>query len=111
MVHREIWAHLLGYNLIRKVAAQAALAKNRRPRQVSFTGTMQTIFAAWYPLTTSSPAQCVSLAQQLFAAIRGHVVGNRPGRCEPRRVKPRRQRYPHLQKPRAELRAELMTAV
>jgi IS4 transposase len=37
-VRREVWAHLLGYNLVRKVLAQAALAGKVQPRQLSFAG-------------------------------------------------------------------------
>ncbi|MGB8852534.1 MAG: IS4 family transposase, partial [Pirellulales bacterium] len=35
-VRREIWVHWLAYNLIRKVMAQAALAQERVPRELSF---------------------------------------------------------------------------
>jgi len=43
MVRKDIWAHLLAYNLVRKVMAQAALAHQRTPRQISFAGAMQTL--------------------------------------------------------------------
>jgi hypothetical protein len=35
MVRRELWAHLLGYNLVRKVLAQAAVVSGLSPRQLS----------------------------------------------------------------------------
>lgn len=43
MLHKEIGAHWLAYNLTRKVMAQAALAKGINPRQISFTATVQTL--------------------------------------------------------------------
>ena len=43
MVRRELWAHLLGYNLVRKVLAQAAVVSGLSPRQLSFAGGLQTL--------------------------------------------------------------------
>jgi hypothetical protein len=36
MVHKEIWAHLLAYNLLRTVMAVAAAESGIEPRHVSF---------------------------------------------------------------------------
>src|SRR6516162_8430127 len=38
MVRKEVWAHILAYNLIRTVMAQAAAAHDVPPRSISFTG-------------------------------------------------------------------------
>lgn len=38
MVRREVWAHVLAYNLIRTVMAQAAARYDIPPRSISFTG-------------------------------------------------------------------------
>ena len=38
MVRKELWAHLLAYNLVRRVMAAAALAAGVLPRQLSFAG-------------------------------------------------------------------------
>ena len=45
MVEKEIWMHILAYNLIRDVMAKAAQAHDKRPRQMSFKGTLQAITA------------------------------------------------------------------
>ena len=45
MVRKEIWMHLLAYNLIRTLMAQAALAAGCYPRDISFKGTLQTLVA------------------------------------------------------------------
>jgi hypothetical protein len=45
MVHKEIWAHLLAYNLLRTVIAVAAHENDIEPRQVSFKGAKQTLTA------------------------------------------------------------------
>ena len=45
MVRKEIWMHLLAYNLIRGVMAQAAEAHDKQPRLLSFKGALQTMTA------------------------------------------------------------------
>ena len=45
MVRKELWAHFLAYNLIRKVMAQAAQAHGLQPHRISFKATLQTVKA------------------------------------------------------------------
>ena len=45
MVHKEIWAHLLAYNLLRTVMAVAAAEVGIEPREVSFKGAKQAVTA------------------------------------------------------------------
>src|SRR5262249_22910678 len=45
MARKEVWAHLLAYNLVRQVMAQAALTAGVKPRQLSFAGAAQTVNA------------------------------------------------------------------
>jgi len=100
MVRKEIWAHLLAYNLIRKVMAQAAQTHAVVPRVISFKGTMQTLLA-FAPLLERAPAtRLLHEIAVLFNAIVTHRVGHRPGRLEPRRKKRRPKPYPLLRKPR-----------
>ena len=107
MVRKEVWAHLLGYNLARKVLAQAALAGEVAPRQLSFAGAVQTLSAFRWLLAVGSGADGKGLLRALLLAVATHGVGNRPGRVEPREVK-RRQKVKLLTKPRAQRRAELV---
>ena len=45
LVRKEVWAHVLAYNLIRTVMAQAAARHDVVPRSISFKGAMQTLDA------------------------------------------------------------------
>ena len=45
MVHKEIWTHLLAYNLLRTVMAVAAHENDIDPRKISFKGAKQTLTA------------------------------------------------------------------
>jgi putative transposase len=97
-VRNEFWTHLLGYNLIRGVMASSALASGRSPWEISFKGTLQTLnhFLPTLLSRISSDAWC----NALLAAIATHIVGHRPDRFEPRKVKRRRKHYQYLCKPR-----------
>jgi hypothetical protein len=108
MVEKEIWMHLLAYNLIRGVIAEAAQAHGEPPRQVSFKGALQTMAAFQDALRRATPAERQRLFAVMLKAIAGHRVGNRPGRVEPRANKrrPKKQRY--LTEPRREARKRLL---
>jgi hypothetical protein len=108
MVEKEIWAHFLGYNLIRKAAAQAALLRGVCPREISFAATQQGVLASWSKLTEAPAAERALLARRLLLALGKERVGHRPGRCEPRAVKRRPKKQKLLTKPRAQARAELL---
>jgi hypothetical protein len=109
LVRKEIWAHLLVYNLVRGLMAQAAGAAGVRPDELSFTGALQTCNAFLPHLrTASSPAEAAQLWAALVAAIGQHRVGDRPDRVEPRAVKRRPKKYPKLREPRAAARRRLL---
>jgi hypothetical protein len=107
MARKELWMHLLAYNLIRKVQAQAAVAHGITPRSLSFAGTMQALHAfRWVSLLV--PDNRALLLDCLLDVVRQHRVGDRPDRCEPRKVKRRWKTYGLLKRPRAEERAALL---
>jgi len=108
MVRRELWVHLLGYNLVRKVMAEAALLKGLCPRQLSFAGALQTLEGFRWLLHICSGGLRLQVVLVLLLSVATHQVGNRPGRTEPRAVKRRPKPYPKLMKPRAEAREELL---
>jgi hypothetical protein len=111
MVRKEIGMHLLAYNLIRGVMAQAARAHGRAPRRVSFTGAWQTMKAFHDSLVEASPAERERLVAVMLKAIAGHRVGDRPGRVEPRATKRRPKKLRYLNEPRREARKRLMANV
>ena len=108
MIEKEIWAHCLGYNLVRKATAQAALLAGRSPRELSFKATLQVVRGGWQKLTETTGADYERLAKGLLQSLRKQRVGNRPGRCEPRAVKRRAKPHKQLQEPRAAAKARLL---
>jgi Transposase DDE domain len=108
MARKEVWAHLLAYNLVRKAMAEAAWANRTTPRQLSFAGAVQTLNAFRWALLLCGGERQAELVRAVLLAIGTHRVGDRPGRCEPRKVKRRPKGYPWMTKPRAQERAELL---
>jgi hypothetical protein len=108
MLEKELWVHLLGYNLIRQVQVQTALTQGLRPRQLSFAGTVQTLNAFRWLLQCSEGEQLLFACRVLYVAVGAHRVGNRPDRVEPRRLKRRKKKYRYLRVPRAQARAALL---
>jgi Transposase DDE domain len=104
MVRKEIWAHLLAYNLIRKVMAQAAQEYEVEPWTISFKATLQTLKAFALPLLTCAKSKLPEVIEEMLRAIARHSVGNRPDRVEPRALKRRPKPYDLLNKPRAQAR-------
>jgi hypothetical protein len=110
MVEKEIWMHLLVYNLIRGVMTQAAEAHQKRPRLLSFKGTLQTITAFQEAMRWAAPADRELLLQVMLRAIAEQDVGDRFGRVEPRANKRRPKRQNYLVVPRPEARKRLERA-
>jgi hypothetical protein len=116
LVRKEVWAHVLAYNLIRTVMAQAAARHEIPPRSISFKGAMQTL-AAFQPLLELElgPARDAAgrrgLYRELLDAIASHRVADRPDRFEPRLKKRRKDYCGWLGEPRAELKRKMAKGV
>ena len=110
LVHKEIWAHALAYNLIRTIMAQAATKHGLEPRTVSFKGTLQTLeaFRPVIALLGHSSSTRADLYRRLLEAVAQHRVGDRPNRFEPRRIKRRHKHYVPLSVPRHEAKLQIL---
>jgi hypothetical protein len=112
MVRRELWTTILGYNLIRSTAAAAALLHDVRPREISFTSTVQFVLQEWKQLSRGdlSAEILAAFVERMLKGIANCRVANRPGRIEPRVVKRRPKPYKSMMKPRHVLRKELLNS-
>jgi hypothetical protein len=110
MVRKEVWAHLLAYNLVRGLLAQTAQAQGLFPWQLSFKGAVQAVQAFAAVLWTATVEALTTLCQQLRAVVLQHRVGDRPNRYEPRARKRRPKKFPPLTEPRQKARARLAAA-
>ena len=107
MIEKGIWAHLLAFNLLQSIIAQAAIEHGLKPREISVKGAIQTVEAFAPAFQFAGQGERFLLIERLLKAIASHRVGDRPGRSEPRCVKRRRKAYPYLTKPRHIARMEM----
>ena len=110
MVLKELWMHLLAYNLIRGVMAKAAKAHDKLPRLLSFKGALQTMTAFQDVLRLAMPADRDRMMREMLKAIARHDVGDRFGRFEPRANKRRPKPQHFLMEPRRQARKHLLNA-
>src|SRR6516225_9505974 len=114
LVRKELWTHILAYNLIRTIMAQAASQQGIEPRSLSFKGAVQTL-AAFHPviahLGENDADTLLEIYQHLLDAIASHRVADRPDRIEPRLRKRRPKHYAYLRKPRQEAQRDLLKGV
>ena len=104
MNEKQLWVHLLAYNVIRLLMAQAARNAGIDPRSLSFKHTVQ-LWTEW----VSRGLSVTKDDGQLFTLIAQCRVGNRSGRIEPRMRKRRPKPYPWLKVPRAYARRKVKT--
>jgi hypothetical protein len=100
MVRKEMWVHLLAWNLLRSVMCSASDHTDVAMRKFSFKGTKQLLMAMLGQLTTSVGEPLSNLVDALLTAVQQHRVGNRPNRSEPRKRKRPPKPYPALKQPR-----------
>lgn len=111
MVRKELWLHLLAYNLVRSTMVRAARQTNGTPEAISYSGALQ--------MLRNQPDEGPPLTDELralmeaavLAAIAKRKVGNRPNRIEPRAVKKRPKPYPRLRRPRSQCKRLLKARV
>jgi Transposase DDE domain len=95
MARKEVAAHLLAYNLIRGIMAEAARVEKLKPRWLSFMGALHTV-RAFEAVHLYEPARIEADLPRLLPLIAQKRVGNRPDRYEPRAVKRRPKPHPLL---------------
>lgn len=107
LVRKEIWTHILAYNFVRTIMAQAAYTYDVEPRTISFKGTLQTL-EAFQPLIALQGHRGKQYRTEVYKALLDsivlHVVADRPDRFEPRMKKRSHIRVAWMTKPRSELK-------
>jgi hypothetical protein len=111
LVRKEIWTHVLAYNLIRTIMAQAATVHDIQPRTISFKGALQTL-EAFQPVVAFRAEHDSEFRAQLYGqlleCVASHRVADRPDRFEPRKRKRRYKWYEFLNKPRREAKLAIL---
>jgi len=107
VVRKEIWTHLLAYNLIHSLLWEAARKHGVLPGRLSVKGTMQQVDAHEDLLASATAPEKERLITALTRRVAGQIVPLRPNRVEPRVRKRRPKNYRLMMQPRAQLKARL----
>lgn len=107
-LERELWTGLLTYNLVRLKMLQSGYAANREIRSMSFSETYQLLSTNWLLCACNGVSEAMAISAQAQGVTA--IVGNRPGRSEPRENKRRPKVLKLMTIPRRLLRAA-MTAL
>jgi Transposase DDE domain len=110
MVRKEVAMHLLAYNLIRGIMAEAGRVGGVSPRRLSFKGAQQTI-RSFEEVHLYDPRRIEADLPRLLHLISRKRVGKRPDRYEPRAIKRRPKPHRLLQMPRAEARRRIARGI
>jgi len=104
-VRNEFRMHLIGYNLIRRVMAVAAMESGHSPWELSFKGALQTVTNLL--LALGARVSVDDWCTAVVTAVASHLVGHRPDRYEPRVRKRRPKTYKLMREPRENYRKRL----
>lgn len=107
MVRKEIWSHLLAYNLLRSVMEQASPLIDYDRTHFSLQGARQHFNQTLALLATTTKVVRQRLYANLLQDIAADQLPQRPNRHEPRVVKRRPKPFPRMRQPRAILKAKL----
>lgn len=106
MIEREVWLHVIAYNLVRSLMQEAAIVHHVDLARISFKGTLDTLrhFADAVHAATGRPRKQAALIDAMLELIAKDQLPLRPGRVEPRAKKRRAKNYHLLTKPRKKMR-------
>jgi hypothetical protein len=100
-IYKELAAHVLAYQLVRRLIATAAAKHGKRPVALSFLGAARWTASFSRVMSSARPQDLPLLYERLLNAIAANDVDVRPGRIEPRAIARERKHYPSLRQPRA----------
>lgn len=99
MVRKEIYAHIIAYNLIRDLIVRTAYCYGTRPKSLSHKAAIQALNAFAEKLQVDS-IRIDELEKAMLKSIADHPIGDRKPRIHPREIKRRPKPYPTMKQPR-----------
>ena len=105
-VYKEFAAHVLAYQLVRRVICAAARKHRKRPAEISFLNAARWVMAFSHRMAVTATLRLPFLYDRLLDAVASTPVDVRPGRLEPRALTREWKHYPHLRTSRSEWRRQ-----
>ena len=100
-VYKEMAAHVLAYQLVRRLIAAAAAKHARKPTDISFLNAARWTASFSRLMGSARTEDLPILYERLLDAIAASEVEVRPGRIEPRAIAREHKHYPSLRQSRA----------
>lgn len=101
-VRKEVAARICAINIVRIIMLQAAAAGGVDVMRISFVGAVRAIIAFAPALALRPACQLTMIYEAMLTEIASHLVPERPGRLEPRKVTHDKRGYPKLKTTRAQ---------
>jgi thymidylate synthase ThyX len=103
-IYKELYARIIGLNLIHWLILKSAQKHTREPERMSLSAALRLAIAYSLKMSVAPPWLLPSLYETLLDHIAFSTVPCRPDRIEPRMIKRERKHYPKLKISRAEWR-------
>ena len=100
MIRKEIWMHMLGYNVARKVIWDTSAQHGRAIEELSFKGALQLMEEVAESIASQPEKATREAYEELLRGIHQRPVRPRPNRSEPRVLKRRHKDYRYMTRPR-----------
>lgn len=105
-IKKEIAARVCAINIVRMIMLEAAIDNDVDPMRISFVATVR-IIIAYAPAMALRPIhQLPTIYRAMLKEITSHMIPERPGRLEPRRLAHDPKHYPRLRITRAQWREQ-----
>ncbi len=110
-VEKEMAAHVLAYQLVRRLIVQAAAKHKKKPTEISFLNAARWVICFSALMSVAPIRKLPTMHGRLLDAIASTEIDVRPGRLEPRALTREWKHYPHLRMSRPEWRKRRLTGL
>jgi hypothetical protein len=110
-VEKEFAAHVLAYQLVRRLMVAAAVKHHRKPTGISLLGTARLVVRFSHHMAAAPASALPIYYQRLLDAIAANRVNVRPGRLEARALTREWKHYPHLRMTRSAWRNQRLRRI
>jgi hypothetical protein len=105
-IEKEFAAHVLAYQLIRRLIVEAAKAHDKKPTEISALNAARWVLDFSAQMSSAPAWKLPLMYERLLAAIASTPIDVRPGRIEPRALTREWKHYPHLRISRSQWREQ-----
>jgi hypothetical protein len=110
-IYKEIAAHVLAYQIVRRIIHEAAERRGAKCTEISFINTVRWVVHFSHHMASLPADRLRPAYEAMLDAVAACEVDVRPGRLEPRALTREWKHYPHLRSSRQEWRKKRLKNV